>query len=527
MSGQHSAATKLVFGDPNFTIIPAPTLLNPLSLDEEGNNNVRVREQNLTNSMTKVRDLMKNLQNATPRDRDLYSRLFTSAKLRIIDAANILQIIMREQRGALTEIQFCEYYSWIEISQILAVYNYAFLEEETPLKEAINRINDYMFSTDANETIEKLIKMSNSEDDNDTLEQLKFQSSVTFRDFSGRQELIGKLQNDLLLAGLRTKFTFYLFTGPPGTGKSEIAQAIMTYLPNTESYLLNMPELSGQYVGQTENTLKRLFNRISNPELNNRRFVIFLDEVDEVFSKDLPATSYLNTVATTLQTLLAGSMKIGNNVTFIAATNYKSMIRPTILDRVTKVFFVDTPSKSDVLLYFRHKCNITDDPKDTEYYENHIVPFVKSMPLQITYRNLNNIMSGAIDIALQYDKDYFFKMTANDSVIATQQLQPESFTDINHLKNITEIREFVKKSTIPIFGVNRQLLLLITASNGQIYYRPSVTELITSSKDVIMMSFDKYLQFLILNEQTTRNIDGVDVPIADLTSKIKMFEWQM
>lgn len=521
-------AVKQLFGDPNFAIIPAPTLLNREHVPEKNRGDVRSREQSLTTSMHRVRDIMKNLQNTLPRDREVYSRLFNSAKLAIIDTANILQCIMREQRGALTEIQFCEYYAWIEICQVLALYNYAFLEEETALKEALNRINDYMFSTDANETIERLMAQTNADNVEDSLENLQFHSTVSFRDFSGRKELIARMENDMMLAGLRRRFTFYLFVGPPGTGKSELAQAMMTYVPNTEAYLLNMPELSGKYVGQTENLLKKLFTRAASEANKDRHFVIFLDEVDEVFSKDLPATSYLNTVATTLQTLLAGSLKLGNNVMFIAATNYKSLIRPTILDRVTKVFFVDTPEKSDITLYFRSVCNIPDnvtDPESEEYLAAEIVPFISSLPLQITYRNLNNIMSGAIDITMRLDKLYTFSMTVddNDTIVATQKTQATTSTEIN-LTTAREIKEYVKKSTITVFAINRKILATITADGAKVYYRPSHQNLRASANDVIILPFDKYIKFLELNEQKTRRVDGVDVPIADLDKRL--FEWR-
>src|SRR5699024_9785322 len=70
-----------------------------------------------------------------------------------------------------------------------------------------------------------------------------------------------------------------IFTGPPGTGKTHLAR-IISSVAEAEFYLVSGPSIVSKWVGESEDTLRRLFDAASKKD----RAIIFFDEIDSIAS---------------------------------------------------------------------------------------------------------------------------------------------------------------------------------------------------------------------------------------------------
>ena len=113
-----------------------------------------------------------------------------------------------------------------------------------------------------------------------------------------------------------------LFTGPPGTGKTMLAQIIAAKAEAT-FYKISGPEIFSKWYGQSEELLRRLFE-VAGKE---PKAIIFFDEIDSVAAQrgDQSHEASKRVVAQLL-TLMDGFVS-NTNVVVIAATN-----RPQDLD---------------------------------------------------------------------------------------------------------------------------------------------------------------------------------------------------
>lgn len=69
------------------------------------------------------------------------------------------------------------------------------------------------------------------------------------------------------------------FFGPPGTGKSMVAEAIASFLEK-KVYLINYAQLESKYVGETSKNIKNAFDRAKNENA-----VLIFDEADSFLGK--------------------------------------------------------------------------------------------------------------------------------------------------------------------------------------------------------------------------------------------------
>jgi SpoVK/Ycf46/Vps4 family AAA+-type ATPase len=121
-----------------------------------------------------------------------------------------------------------------------------------------------------------------------------------------------------------------LMYGPPGTGKSLIARNIGKMIPNASIKIINGPELSAQYVGQTEENIRKVFEpAIQNPD---KFYVLIFDEIDAVGrarSNDSMGR-HDDKVLTQLLTMIDGINQI-DNILIIGITNRKDILDPALL----------------------------------------------------------------------------------------------------------------------------------------------------------------------------------------------------
>ena len=156
-------------------------------------------------------------------------------------------------------------------------------------------------------------------------------TELGFDDFGGLQEVVARarelievpLQNHEALSEIGARpIKGVLFTGKPGTGKTLLAQ-IIAHQSGAEFYRISGPEIFSKWVGQSEELLRKLFDRAADSD----KAIIFFDEIDSVAAQRDDASHESSTrVVAQLLTLMDGFSSKAN-VVVIAATN-----RPQDLD---------------------------------------------------------------------------------------------------------------------------------------------------------------------------------------------------
>lgn len=119
-----------------------------------------------------------------------------------------------------------------------------------------------------------------------------------------------------------------LFTGQPGTGKTHLAR-IIAKESNAQFYVISGPEIVSKWLGDTEGTLRKIFDAATNSE--SGRSIIFFDEIDSIAEKrSSDSHEASKRLIAQLLTLMDGFDNEGKSVIVIAATNRADALDPAL-----------------------------------------------------------------------------------------------------------------------------------------------------------------------------------------------------
>ena len=183
-------------------------------------------------------------------------------------------------------------------------------------------------------------------------------ATVNYDDVGGMEDTIKQLR-EMVELPLRYPELFtrlgvdppkgVLLHGPPGTGKTRLAQAVAN---ESDAYfsIINGPEIMGSGYGESEKRLREVFEDASR----NAPAIIFIDEIDSIAPKRdrVPGEAEKRLVAQLL-TLMDG-LEARTNVVVIAATNRPDAIdealrRPGRFDREIVIGVPDENGRREII----------------------------------------------------------------------------------------------------------------------------------------------------------------------------------
>lgn len=159
----------------------------------------------------------------------------------------------------------------------------------------------------------------------------------TFKDFGGYPDVVARAK-ELIETQLERREQLekigarpvkgVLFTGQPGTGKTHLAR-IIARESKADFYLISGPSIISKWLGDTEGTLRRIFEAATNSE--SGRAIIFFDEIDSIAEKRTGDSHEASKrLVAQLLTLMDGFDNKGKSVIVIAATNRVDTLDPAL-----------------------------------------------------------------------------------------------------------------------------------------------------------------------------------------------------
>lgn len=159
----------------------------------------------------------------------------------------------------------------------------------------------------------------------------------TFKDFGGYPDVVARAK-ELIETQLERREQLekigarpvkgVLFTGQPGTGKTHLAR-IIARESKADFYLISGPSIVSKWLGDTEGTLRRIFEAATNSK--SGRAIIFFDEIDSIAEKRTGDSHEASKrLVAQLLTLMDGFDNKGKSVIVIAATNRVDTLDPAL-----------------------------------------------------------------------------------------------------------------------------------------------------------------------------------------------------
>jgi SpoVK/Ycf46/Vps4 family AAA+-type ATPase len=183
---------------------------------------------------------------------------------------------------------------------------------------------------------------------------------VFFSDIIGNEAAKRALKDALVLPTKKPNFfpggfpSRILFYGPPGCGKTLLAAAVTREIGGT--FLeVDAADIMSRYVGAGERNVGELFDKGRNLAKSGKPVVIFMDELDDILSKQFEHESTIK-VRNQFQRELDGLVTKGKSqlqLFFIGATNKPWQLNEAMIRRFEKRVYVELPDQNDRIALFK------------------------------------------------------------------------------------------------------------------------------------------------------------------------------
>ena len=212
------------------------------------------------------------------------------------------------------------------------------------------------FKVDYAEDVEAVIANANTEIQ--IMIDSNKESGKTFKDIGGLDDVLEEVERIIagpskypgLFSALGGKLPKnFLLTGPPGTGKSLLAEAI-AHETDRQFAIVQGGEIKGWRVGDSENNLIKAYEQLGG------HGVFFVDEIDAIGGKrEGMINETEKSIVTTLLNIMAGMKYKDDDVIIIGATNRPEGLDPALRrpGRFDKEVYLGVPNRDarrDILL---------------------------------------------------------------------------------------------------------------------------------------------------------------------------------
>ena len=137
-----------------------------------------------------------------------------------------------------------------------------------------------------------------------------------------------------------------LFAGPPGTGKTMVAQVLAREL-GYDLYRIDVSQLVNKYIGETEKNLARIFD-----EAERSQAILFFDEADSLFAKRTEVKSSNDRYANLEVNFLLQRMETYDGIALLA-TNIEQGLDDAFRRRIRFVVNFEMPDVRERLRLWR------------------------------------------------------------------------------------------------------------------------------------------------------------------------------
>lgn len=138
----------------------------------------------------------------------------------------------------------------------------------------------------------------------------------------------------------------FLFSGPPGTGKTEMARHLSRIL-NRQLYAVNFESIIDSHLGQTSKNILQVFDEVNRQSFPESLIILF-DEIDSI-AMDRVNSHDLREMGRATTALMKGLDDLSSDVVLIATTNMIDYFDKALLRRFDKIVDFSRYTNEDLL----------------------------------------------------------------------------------------------------------------------------------------------------------------------------------